>query len=230
MKKHIVWGWLLLPIIACAQMQISTVEHVSQEVTPDVLRGMLHFSEEGKQQDAIKEHLNAIVLEIKQFDPKNEWCRGGGYRLTPRYAYQDGKQIFLGYSGTLSFTCEFASIAPYNMVNARIERIKDKNVRTTQGALEWIVSEQARNTASLELRSSLLQTANRQAKLFSQETQQQCVISSVAFEGTQPMRPVLMRANAASMKASVAVEEPLQSNETVTLQAVIHYACSPTQP
>ena len=232
MKKHVLWLSLLSPMIVCAHMQISTIERVSSDVFPDALRGVISFEEVGKQQDVIKEHLNAIVAEVKHFDPKNEWCRGGGYRLSPRYHYQDGKQIFIGYAGNLSFTCTFPSIVPYNMLSSRIESVKDQNVRTTQGALSWIVSESAQNTARLDLRSSLLQVAKNQAQSFSKELQQHCSVSSVAFEGATPIRPVMMnalRAKTSAMNETVAVEEPLQNSETLTLEATIHYECTEPQ-
>jgi len=220
----------LLPLLACASMSITTNEHVSQALTPDVLRAQIGFEEQNKSADGIKEHLNAIVASVKQFDPKGEICQGGGYYLAPRYTYKDQKQIFNGYGGTLSFECDFKSIEHYNALLVAIQKVKAQSVLINQSALTWEVSLKARNSTRLAMRTSLLQTATEQAVFFSKETKMHCEISAVAFEGTAPqpvmMKSMLSRSNAPLKEESVPTQEPILHDETLSLSATVNYTCT----
>lgn len=229
MKKALLFLGLV-PLLAMAQMSITTNEHVSETLTPDVLRAQIGFEEENKSADVIKEHLNAIVASVKQFDPKGEFCRGGGYYLAPRYTYKDQKQIFNGYGGTLSFGCDFKSIEHYNALLSTLNKIKAPTVLINQSALTWDVSLKARNSARLAMRTSLLQMATEQALFFSKETKMRCEVSSVAFEGTAPAQPVMMksmlsRANASLKEESTPTEAPILRDETLSLGATVNYSC-----
>lgn len=229
MKKSLLF-LSLVPLFAMAQMSITTNEHVSEALTPDVLRAQIGFEEEHKSADVIKEHLNAIVASVKQFDPKGEFCRGGGYYLAPRYSYKDQKQIFNGYGGTLSFGCDFKSIEHYNALLEAIHKIKAPTVLINQSALTWDVSLKARNSARLAMRTSLLKMASEQALFFSKETKMRCMISAVAFEGSEPPQPVMMksmlsRANTPLKEESTPTEAPILRNETLSLDATVNYTC-----
>lgn len=220
----------LVPLLAMAQMSITTNEHVSEALTPDVLRAQIGFEEDHKSADVIKEHLNAIVASVKQFDPKGEFCRGGGYYLAPRYSYKDQKQIFNGYGGTLSFGCDFKSIEHYNALLSTLNKIKAPTVLINQSALTWDVSLKARNSARLAMRTSLLQMASEQALFFSKETKMRCMISAVAFEGSESPRPVMMksmlsRANTPLKEESTPTEAPILRDETLSLDATVNYTC-----
>ncbi|KFL35067.1 MULTISPECIES: SIMPL domain-containing protein [unclassified Sulfurospirillum] len=230
MKKALLF-LSLVPLFAMAQMSITTNEHVSEALTPDVLRAQIGFEEEHKSADVIKEHLNAIVASVKQFDSKGEFCRGGGgYYLAPRYSYKEQKQIFNGYGGTLSFGCDFKSIEHYNSLLSALNKIKASSVLINQSALIWDVSLKARNSARLAMRTSLLQMATEQALFFSKETKMRCEVSAIAFEGTESAQPVMMkgmlsRANASLKEESTPTEAPILRDETLTLDATVHYTC-----
>jgi len=229
MKKSLLF-LSLVPLFAMAQMSITTNEHVSEALSPDVLRSQIGFEEEHKSADVIKEHLNAIVASVKQFDPKGEFCRGGGYYLAPRYTYKDQKQIFNGYGGTLSFGCDFKSIEHYNALLSALNKIKAPTVLINQSALTWDVSLKARNSARLAMRTLLLQMATEQALFFSKETKMRCEVSAVAFEGTAPAQPVMMkgmlsRANASLKEESTPTEAPILRDETLSLDATVNYTC-----
>ena len=232
MKNNVIMLLCFIPLFASAQMNISSKESVSQALTPDVLRAQIGFEEENKSADVIKEHLNAIVASVKQFDPKGEFCHGGGYYLSPRYSYKDQKQIFNGYGGTLSFGCDFKSIEHYNALLSEVHKIKASTVLINQSALTWEVSPKARNSARLAMRTTLLKTAFEQASAFSKELKMRCEVNAVAFEGTQPPQPVMMksmlsRANASLKEESTPTEEPILRDETLSLDATVQYTCVP---
>lgn len=227
MIKIMLMTALLAPLGVYAAMSITTVEQVSQSLKSDVLQGSLSFEEQSKNANAIKEHLNAIVAEVKRFDPKGEFCQGGGYHLSPRYSYKDQKQEFIGYSGNLNFGCEFKAIEEYNALISKIDKVSVPSVRKTEGALSWGVSVKTQKVAKQSLRLELLRSAKVQAEAFSKETGMECVVESVNFGGAVQPRPIMMKA---MMADSVATESPIQRDEETSLDATVSYICSKRVP
>lgn len=222
----IIWmATLLFPLWANASMNITVNEQVSQSLTPDVLQGSLSFEEQSKNSATIKEHLNAIISEFKRFDPHGEFCRGGGYYLSPRYSYKDQKQEFIGYSGTLNFNCEFASIEEYNTLVTKIDKVSVPTLRKTEGALSWGVSEKAQKVLKQTLRLELLRRAQAQAELFSKEMGLECAVVTVNFEDAVQPRPMMK-----AMMQSAPTESPIQSVEETHLEATLSYSCSKRVP
>lgn len=224
MNKSIVMIALLVPMLANASMTIRVNVQVSATLKPDVLRGSLSFEEQGKNQNLIKEHLNAIVSEVKRIDPSGRYCHGGGYTLSPRYNYKDRVQEFIGYSGNLSVGCEFLSIDQYNDMSDAIDKATASSVRKYQGALAWGISAAQEHETQNRLRLELLRRSDGQAKLFSKETGMMCEVVSVNFGGNTHPTPIMARGMA--MMASVPTESPIQSDEESIVEAVVDYNCS----
>jgi hypothetical protein len=218
----------LFPLIASAQMSITTVERVETALKPDVLQGQIGFEEQGKNQNAIKDHLNAIVAEVKRFDPNAKMCQGGGYYLSPQYSYKEQKREFIGYSANLNFGCEFKSIDVYNELSAALDKVTVGSVRKSQGALNWGVSSVREAEVQGNLRVELLRKARNQAEAFSKETGTECLVNSVNFSGAS--RPIPMMAKGMAMMASVPTESPIQSDETTQIEATVDYNCSNHKP
>lgn len=219
---------LILPLWANGAMSITANEQVRAMLKPDVLRGSLNFEEQGKNQSSIKEHLNAIISEIKRIDPHGRYCHGGGYNLSPRYSYKDNKQEFVGYSGNLSIGCEFTGIDQYNDISAAVDKVSVATVRKNQGELAWGVSAAQEGETQNSLRLELLKRAETQAKAFSKETGLVCEVAAVNFGGIP--RAVPMMAKGMSLMASVPTESPIQSDTESVLEATVDYTCSKRVP
>lgn len=218
----------LLPVFVSAQMNITTSERVETLLKPDVLRGSLGFEEQGKNQNTIKGHLNAIVAEVKRFDPNAKMCQGGGYYLSPQYSYKDQKREFIGYGANLSFACEFKNIDTYNELSAAIDKVTAVGVRRSQGELNWGVSSVQESAAQGNLRMELLRKARYQAEAFSKETGMECSVSTVNFSGgTRPI-PIMVRGMA--MMDSAPTESPIQRDESTQVEATVDYNCSKRVP
>jgi hypothetical protein len=221
MQKSLLF--FILPMLANAQVTITALEHVSVNVQPDVLRVNVSFEEQSKTPDMIKEHLNAIVAEIKRFDTKAEICRGGGYNLSPRYNYKDQKQEFIGYSGSLSVNCDFKTIEQYNTLTVAIDKVTAPNVRKNQGELTWNVSAIRQRETQDSLRAELLRKANTQATTFAKETAMMCEIASVNFGANAQIQPMM---RGYMMAHSVETQSPIQGDTETSLEATVNYICS----
>lgn len=222
MKKNI--SLLLLPMLVSAQMSITTTEQVSQLLTPDVFQGLLGFDEQSKNINSIKTDFNAIIDEVKKFDPAMQYCNGGGYNISPVYNSKSQKNEFLGYNGHLQFNCEFNRVEQYNALNENIKKIISNHVRIAQGALLWNVSSKTEASVEQELQLVLLKKAKTQAESFSKETLLECEVSTVKFNDDAQAKPA-----AKKMKTKIKdipAQNPIQSNKESVLSATVLYKCS----
>ncbi len=226
---------LLAPVLVCAdklERHVTTSETVSQKLTPNILEGTFTFYEESKEVTTIKEHLNALVSQVKKFDTNNEICRGGGYQIVPRYYYKDQKQTLVGYKGAFALECDFKSVDDYNTLVSQIEKVKASGVVMTQGMPLWKVSSESSKEAYIALRVSLLKLAQKQAKLFSKELNLKCDFSDIS-ENPQPMQSILFENDAVvdmvskgKSSKSTPIEAPIQQPVEISSQAIISYVCS----
>jgi len=234
MKKQVMMLLCLVPLLASAQMNITTNEHVSKEMIPDVLSGSIYFDEEGQNPNTIKEHLNQLVIAVKQFDPKNEFCQGGSYSVSPRYSKEkDKEQELIAYNGKLSFRCNLSSIEQYNVLIAVLEKAKISSVHMDQFPLSWNVSAKTRQDTHLALRSKLLQLGNEQAQVFSKETKMHCEVSSVNFDGRASSQQGMVKSNMMLLESteisankSIPTEAPIKKNEELSIDAIVNYTCT----
>ncbi len=217
-KAVIVW---LLPAVVSAQMMITAYEKVNREVDPDVLRANIVFEEEGRELSGLKAHFNALSVVMKESEAE-QYCHGGGYRLSPRYLYKDGKQEFIGYGGNLAITCEFPDIEHYNVLNKKLDGSMAPLMRKTEGALVWSISSSQRARIEQELRGELLQKARNEAMRFAVETTMECEPQKVQFAPTEaPVMPMMARA----LESSIPSQSPLRAAEEVSIGASVDYSC-----
>lgn len=221
MQKSLLF--LLFPLFLGAQITITALENVSVNLQPDVLRVTMSFEEQNKTPETIKEHLNAIVAEIKRFDATAKMCHGGGYSLSPRYNYKDQKQEFIGYSGNLSASCDFATIEQFNTLTTAIDKITAPNVRKNQGELTWNVSAARQRETQNNLRLELLRKASTQAQAFAKETAMMCEIASVNFGDNRQIQPMM---RGYMMADSVGTQSPIQNDTQTSLEATVNYSCT----
>ena len=229
MKNGIRWGVVFIPLLACAQMSVSTTERVTTEVAPDVLVGTLGFEEMGSESDRIKTDMNALVAEIKRFDPDGRYCRGGGYQISPRYTYKNQKQEFAGYAGTMGLSCEFQAIEQYNALNAAITPSLTPQMRIRLSPLQWQVSRAKEQKVSEGLRTALMRKISQSAAKLSEDTQMVCEPATVRIGQVPSVMPMRMLAGAAAME-SVPTESPLRSSDESVLEGSVEYRCLPKAP
>ena len=71
MKRRYILALLCLPLIACAQMSITTLESASQTVPSDTLRATFHFTEENKNTNGQGQHQQKRLQELDAVVPHN---------------------------------------------------------------------------------------------------------------------------------------------------------------
>lgn len=205
-----------------AQMSITATEHASQLLIPDVLQGFFLFDEQSKNINNIKTDFNAIVDEVKKFDPAAEYCIGSGYNFSPLYNSKSQKPELIGYGGHLQFNCEFNTIEQYNRLNESIKKIVSNRIRTSQSAFLWKSSDKTVASVEHELQLSLLRKAKIKADSFSKETSLECEVSTLKFDDIAQAKPATKK----EAKNSVSAQSTIQSNKEHALTATVVYKCA----
>jgi predicted secreted protein len=225
--KTIIAAVLLFPLLASAETKVTLNESVSITVEPDTMRTTLSFEERSRDDQAIRHHFNTLVKTVKHYN-KDEGleCRGGGYRISPQYSWKNNRQQFLGYRGSVSFTCSFREIGEFNALSADLDNRLTAlpGVKRNQGTVQWIVSDELALQNREQLESMLVRRIERKREHLSEIMQLRCATTSIAFSSRAPAYPV-ERMMVAEAAAPVPIEAPIQSDTTQKLSGAVEYRC-----
>ena len=204
-------------------------ESVSTEVKPDRMRTDISFEERSKNDQAIRHHFNTLVKTVKRYNKEGLECRGGSYRISPQYSWSNNRQKFMGYQGNVSFTCEFEDVGRFNALSSELDLTAKafENVKRRQGTLNWIVSDalSIKMREALELR--LIRRLERKGEHLSDAMRKSCALKSIDFRtANRPVPLPGVMAEGMAKAASVPIEQPIQSDETLTVGAKASYECN----
>jgi predicted secreted protein len=226
--KTIIAAVLLLPLLASAETKVTLNESVSITVEPDTMRTTLAFEERSRDDQALRKHFNTLVKTVKSYNDKGGSleCRGGSYRIAPHYSWKNNRQQFLGYRGSVSFTCSFRDIGEFNALSAELDtRLAAlPGVKRNQGKVQWFVSDERTLENRERLESMLVRRIERKREHLSEIMQQRCATTAIAFSSRGPAYPV-ERMMAAEAAAPVPIEAPIQSDTTLKLSGAVEYRC-----
>ena len=225
--KRLIAVVLLLPLLASAETKVTLNESVSVTVEPDTLRTVLSFEERSQEEQTIRHHFNALVKTVKSHNEEGELeCRGGSYRIAPQYSWEKNRQKFLGYRGSVSFSCSFRDIGRFNALSAALDTQLGAfpGVKRNQGSVEWFVSDELALQNRERLERMLVRRIERKREHLSEIMRQRCETTAISFSSRAPAYPV-ERMMAAEAAASVPIETPIQGDTTLTLGGAVEYLC-----
>jgi predicted secreted protein len=228
--KHLFAFSLLLPGLLLAETAVTLHESASLKVEPDTMRTTLAFDALSQEEAPIAHAFNSVIKSVKRANEQKEAleCRGGSYRITPRYSWANKKQTFDGYSGSLSFSCEFSQIDAYNRLSQELDTHLNAwpDLKRRQGGVIWAVSQKREQQTQLKLERMLIKRIERKAEHLSKAMGQRCTTRSILFDGTPslPMPLRMMKAERMEM-AAAPIETPILDDETLICGATVTYGC-----
>ena len=228
--KTILLPMLCLPLVLGAATKVTLNESLSLDVEPDKMHTTVAFEERASQEQPLRHHFNTLVKIVKRFNAKEGLeCRGGSYRIAPQYSWSDNRQKFLGYRGTLQFSCEFDDIDTFNALSTELDTAGTayKALKRQQGNVAWIVSDALASKSRDTLETLLIRRLAEKGDHLSEATRQHCSLLSIDFQSAAQPRPVRGMALSEGMAkaASVPIEEPIQSDSALSLGARAEYFC-----
>lgn len=214
---------LLLTIATASLFSLEIVleKSVSSTITPDVLYTSISYNKKSDDENIIKRDLNAIILEMKNFDKDAKYCGGGGYNLYPEYKYVDNTREFIGYRGNLNFNCEFDNINSYNTLIKTLDSVTAPDIEKNFGTLNLKPSDRLLEQTRANLELEILKTSSQISKKFSSQLAQKCIVKKIDYRDNHP---VAVRAMMASSDF-VSTEAPIAQSQKVALNAQITLEC-----
>lgn len=224
MKKVLIFIFTAVSLFG-AQTTIKNTISASIEVQPAILTGTYTFQAQSASEHNIRTLLNKVAESAKASNESKN-CRGGGIMVHPQYSYDKGQQIFKGYQGSVSYSCEFEAAESANrFVNA----IKvPASVTVSQGPLRPTISDLQRQKAKEVLELQLLKDAKAGALRYATALMGSCSVDLIDFSTVERREPMVMKT--AVMESSRSVEAPLEHTEHISLNANIQYTCGENKP
>ncbi len=212
-----------------AATTVTLNESVSTEVQPDQMRTEIAFEERSKNDQAIRHHFNTLVKTVKRYNqPEGMECRGGSYQIAPQYSWSDNRQQFIGYQGSVSFTCEFENVDRFNALSSELDTTAKAfaEMKRRQGTLNWIVSDTLSITTREALERKLIQRLERKGEHLSDAMGKSCTLKTIDFQTSNRPVPIRqMMAEGMAKSTSVPIQQPIQSDATLTVGAKASYEC-----
>ena len=216
-----------LAVTAYARTGITLNVSASQTVEPDTMRASLQYEMTEEREAPVAQAFNALVKSVKaQNRTEGLECRGGSYRISPRYTWEKGVQHFTGYQGSVSFDCEFLEVGAFNrLLEATEQAVRPwPKAKRHQGAVHWAVSETRSEELTRELETRVIRHAMAKAATLSEATGLECGVANIVF-GNVPAVPVPMLRAAAAEASAVPVEVPIQGESERSIDVTVTYLC-----
>jgi predicted secreted protein len=221
---------ILIVVLLGTAVQAATVtleERVAATVAPDMMHVQLTFEEENSLEAPLRDHFNTIVATVKRHHESGALtCRGGGYRIAPRYRWTDNRRNFLGYQGNVGFQCSFKTVEAFDALSTELEGQTRtmQGVKRHQGEIRWGASDTLRGSAREALERQLIGQVKAHALRLSDAMGTRCAVGAIniGHNGTpvMPMARTVMTAEAAAP-----TETPIQGEEKLSLSASVTFTC-----
>lgn len=217
---------LVASMAAAAPTMITMQEKTSMTVEPDAMQIQVSYEEMNREEAPLRMHFNRVVSLLKRYNHKQSLeCHGGSYHITPRYHWQDKRQVFTGYHGSVSFQCNFTDISDFDPLSSALEgELKEfEQMKRHQGRVEHIVTEALRERSDATLELQLLERIQRKAKQLGTAMGKTCHIEGIDFTKQKENYPVALQNR--SMAVAESIEAPLESDMTLSADATVKYRC-----
>lgn len=206
MKKSRVVLALLVLSVSLSALELNTTETVSKSVKSDTLQASFSYEVKAKTTDEIKSSLNIVLSKIKADKTAQKSCKQTNYAILPKYIYKDGSSIDDGYSGNISFSCEFDDIASFNAIDGAID--ERNGIKKVLNSLKWGIKSSQKASVKNELRSDLLNLAKKQSERFSDELGMKCEVDALTFQDA--IFPVAFQS-----KVMMSADAPMAQDEDI---------------
>ena len=178
-------------------------------------------------EDTNKLKIQKIFQKAIEGSSSEEICTNGSYRISPRYIYDDGKRVFLGYQGDITFKCEFEDSKKLDNVINKLDRLtveKDK-VKLIINPISWIADNKTIKQVNKELELEALNYATSYKKFLSDVYKTACNIKEISLNSAStPVYPMPMYSMMKESKSQTT--QPIKSNQTLKSSASYKFECS----
>lgn len=222
--KKLILASALIAISASATVIVDEIQ-ASKSVYPDIMVSSFSVSNKSKTPNEILASFKNIHEHIQYEKTKAIKCEGGQHYITPEYSYDKGIRTQLGYSGSVSYRCEFKKIDAFNdIINFKLKT--DEAI--SLNPINWEVSNYQNGTIQFELENEIYQKTFQKQQNLSKIFNKACIIKEINFVSNidhQPMPRMFATKMAMSSNDMMESFEPTKDEQTITKKAYITIEC-----
>ncbi|MCK9336229.1 MAG: SIMPL domain-containing protein [Arcobacteraceae bacterium] len=223
--KRLIIASALIAISASATVIVDEIV-VSQSVYPDIMVSSFSVTKKSKTPNEILSSFKDIHEHIKYEKTKAIKCEGGQHYITPEYRYDNGIRTQLGYSGSVSYKCEFKKIEAFNdIISFKLKT--DEAI--SLNPINWVVSDIQNDKIQQELENEIYQKTFQKQQNLSKIFNKACIIKEINFVSNIDFQsmPRMLTTSKTAMISSDAMEsfEPTKDEQSITKRAYVAVEC-----
>ncbi len=222
MKNFILGSLFILPTLMNAY-ELEFNKSFTKNIQNDKVHTNVSIRVDSKEVDFINEKIEFFQDFIK--DNNSVTKKNGNYNLVPNYSYQNNKQNFIGYKGTLHYSIETSKYENLNQFITEIIDIKNNmntnKVKLSVSNVEWIVSKElySKNIDTMRIESVTW------VKNYIKTLSYSCMIKNISINKGSGYSPERYSRNVMMDSRSSAKITPLQTKRSIVLNANYKLDC-----
>jgi len=222
MKKILLSSLFIIPTILSAY-ELEFSKSFSKNIQNDRVHTNVSISADSKEIDYINEKIEFFQDFIKE--DKSVIKKNGNYSLIPSYTYQNNKQIFIGYKGTLQYGLETSKYENLNQFINSIISIKSNmntnKIKLSVSNIEWIVSKEIYEKTLDQMKIEAISWI----KEYSKTLRDSCIIQNISINKNSGYNPQRYTKNLMMESSSSRTISPIQTKHTIILNANYKLEC-----
>lgn len=222
MKNLLLSSLFILPSVLSAY-ELEFNKSFNKNIQNDKVHTNISITVDSKEIDFINEKVEFFQDFIKENNSVTK--KNGNYSLVPNYSYQNNKQNFIGYKGTLYYGIETSKYENLNQFMTEIIDIKN-NMNTNKVILsisnvEWIVSKELYERNIDTMRIEALSWIKNYIKTLSDS----CMIKNVSIHKGNGYSPERYSRNVMMKSSSTINISPIQTKRSIVLNTNYKLEC-----
>ncbi len=174
---------LLCVSIYVLGLEISFNKEFAKQITPDKLSTYITITVNKEEEIEISPILNKFNKYITSIDEVEKI--GGNFSISPKYKYNKGNSIIIGYNGSLRYQIYSQNPKTINSFIKKLLNLKDdSDVSISVASLNWIVSKSKYSQIIDELRLKSIIWSKQYAIKLSHEMSAVCKVKAVNINST----------------------------------------------
>lgn len=222
MKNLLLNSLFVIPSVLCAY-ELEFNKSFNKSIQNDKVNTNISISVDSKEINFINEKIEFFQDVIK--DDNSVIKKNGNYSLIPNYTYQNNKQNFIGYRGTLNYSIETPKYEKLNQfITGLIDTKNNMNtnkVKLSVSNIRWIVSKDLYENNIDKMRIEAIDWI----KIYTKSLADSCIIKNISINKSSGYNPPRYSKNVMLESTSSMNITPSQTKQSIVLNANYKLEC-----
>lgn len=220
---------LLLSLAALSLFANTTIKDsfsASKDITPDTMKKSITLQTLQKSSNDVIKTYESLIKKSEKY---NDTCKNNGYSVSPRYNYDNGKTTFVGYDGSMTFSCSFDKISRFEPFFNDVIKPLPEDIKTRISNTVWVISPLLEDKTVQDLKVEALNKTKKVADTYEAKADfHRCSVLSVNLDQNSPtpyVRPMSFRSVEKVAADNIELSTPQRENQPITINTQIELEC-----